>query len=91
VRWREGYKKPVFMEEGNVYKMEIGPLLTSNQFKKEHQIRIEISSSNFPRFERNLKTGGNNYDEAAWEIAINRIHHGPEYPSGISFYVVETK
>ncbi|MEE4284531.1 MAG: CocE/NonD family hydrolase [Mariniphaga sp.] len=73
VRWREGYKKPVFMEEGNVYKMEIGPLLTSNQFKKEHQIRIEISSSNFPRFERNLNTGGNNYDKAAWEKATNRI------------------
>jgi putative CocE/NonD family hydrolase len=91
VRWREGYKKPAFMEKGKVYKVEIGPLLTSNQFKQGHKIRIEISSSNFPRFERNLNTGGNNYDETEWETATNRIHHGPEHPSEISFYVVGSK
>lgn len=91
VRWREGYEEPVFMDEGEVYKVIIGPLLTSNQFKKGHQIRIEISSSNFPRFERNLNTGGNNYDETKWEIATNRIHHGPKHPSKIEFYVVESQ
>jgi putative CocE/NonD family hydrolase len=91
VRWRAGYEEPVFMEKGKVYKVEIGPLMTSNQFKKGHKILIEISSSNFPRFERNLNTGGNNYDETDWEIATNRIHHSPDHPSKIIFYVVESE
>lgn len=60
VRYREGYEKEVFMEDGEVYKLDLTPMATSNYFEKGHQIRIEISSSNFPRFERNLNTGGNN-------------------------------
>ncbi|MFT5801384.1 MAG: putative CocE/NonD family hydrolase, partial [Nonlabens sp.] len=69
VRYRKGYDKEVFMEEGKVYKVELSPLSTSNYFAKGHQIRIEVSSSNFPRFERNLNTGGNNYDEKKSVIA----------------------
>ncbi|NNK75604.1 MAG: CocE/NonD family hydrolase, partial [Maribacter sp.] len=63
VRYREGYDKEVFMEKGKVYKVNLSPMSTSNYFKKGHRIRIEISSSNFPRFARNLNTGGNNFDE----------------------------
>ncbi len=63
VRWRDGWDKPVFMEPDKVYKVDIGPLQTSNAFLPGHRIRVEISSSNFPRFDRNLNTGGNNYDE----------------------------
>lgn len=88
VRWRNGYQEPDFMEEEKVYKVEIGPLLTSNLFKAGHQIRLEISSSNFPRFARNLNTGGNDYAETAWEIAHNRIHHNKKFPSRIIFHVV---
>ena len=40
-----------------------------------------MSSSNFPRFERNLNTGGNNFDEKDGVVAHNVIHHGPAYPS----------
>lgn len=82
-RYREGYDKEVFMEEGEVYKLEMTPMSTSNYFKKGHRIRIEISSSNFPRFERNLNTGGNNYDESEGVIAHNQIHHSADYPSQI--------
>jgi putative CocE/NonD family hydrolase len=57
VRFREGYDKEVFMEEGNVYKVNLSQMSTSNYFKKNHRIRIEVSSSNFPRFARNLNTG----------------------------------
>ena len=57
------YDKPVFMETGKIYEVNTGPLLISNQFKKAHQIHIEASSNNFPRFERNLNTGWNNFDE----------------------------
>lgn len=88
-RWREGFDEPVFMEEGNVYKVEVGPLLTSNFFPAGHRIRIEISSSNFPRFARNLNTGGNNYDEAEWQTAHSRVHHTLEHPSRIVLPIVD--
>ena len=83
VRYREGYDKEVFMEDGKVYKVDLTPMATSNYFEKGHRIRIEVSSSNFPRFARNLNTGGNNYDEAAGIIATNNIHHSKTYPSQI--------
>lgn len=83
VRYREGYDKEVFMEEGKVYKVDLTPMSTSNYFKKGHRIRIEISSSNFPRFGRNLNTGGNNYDETKGVIAENKVHHSNKYPSQI--------
>lgn len=89
-RYREGYDKEVFMEEGQVYKLELTPMSTSNYFKKGHRIRIEVSSSNFPRFARNLNTGGNNYDESQGVTAHNSIHHSKEYPSQIRLPVIES-
>ncbi|UCG28537.1 MAG: CocE/NonD family hydrolase, partial [Bacteroidales bacterium] len=74
VRYRNGYDKEVFMEEGKIYRLEMPPLSTSNFFAKGHRIRIEVSSSNFPRFDRNLNTGGNNYDESTGVVARNKIH-----------------
>lgn len=82
-RYREGYDKEVFMEEGEVYELKLTPMATSNLFKKGHRIRIEVSSSNFPRFARNLNTGGNNYDESVGVVATNSIHHSSKYPSHI--------
>lgn len=82
-RYREGYDKEVFMRKGEVYKMDLTPMATSNYFEKGHRIRIEVSSSNFPRFARNLNTGGNNYDESEGIIANNGIHHSKQYPSQI--------
>ena len=89
VRYREGYDKEVFMKEGNVYKVDLTPMSTSNYFKKGHRIRIEISSSNFPRFARNLNTGGNNYDESEGVVANNSIHHSKKYPSQIVLPIIK--
>jgi len=89
VRYREGYGKEVFMEKGKVYKIAVSPMSTSNYFAKGHRIRIEVSSSNFPRFARNLNTGGNNYDEKDWIVAHNTIHHSKLYPSQIRLPIVE--
>ncbi|NNK87318.1 MAG: CocE/NonD family hydrolase, partial [Flavobacteriaceae bacterium] len=82
-RYREGYDKEVFMNKGEVYKIDLTPMATSNYFAKGHRIRIEISSSNFPRFARNLNTGGNNYDEKVGLTATNSIHHSTDFPSQI--------
>jgi putative CocE/NonD family hydrolase len=83
LRYREGYDKEVFMEKGKVYKVDLTPMVTSNYFAAGHKIRIEVSSSNFPRFDRNLNTGGNNYDEPKGIVVENKIHHSKLYPSVI--------
>jgi uncharacterized protein len=88
VRYREGYEKEVFMEIGKVYEVNLTPMSTSNYFEKGHRIRIEVSSSNFPRFDRNMNTGGNNYDETEGVIATNKIHHSGKYPSFISLPIM---
>ena len=87
-RYREGFDKQVFMEQDEVYRIEMSPMSTSNYFDKGHSIRIEVSSSNFPRFDRNLNTGGRNYDENKGVVATNRIHHFTGYPSQIRLPVI---
>ncbi len=89
MRYRDGYDKPlVWMEPGRVYKVALQPLNTSNMFAPGHRLRIEVSSSNFPRFDRNLNTGGNNYDEATGIVAHNAVHHSKQYPSQITLTVI---
>ena len=90
VRYRDGYDKPeVWMQLGKVYKVELQPMNTSNYFPAGHQIRIEVSSSNFPRFDRNMNTGGKNYDEVQGVTAHNAVHHSNQYPSTITLTVVK--
>jgi putative CocE/NonD family hydrolase len=90
LRYRDGYDKPpVWMEAGKAYKVTLQPLNTSNYFEAGHQIRIEVSSSNFPHFDRNLNTGGNNYDEERGVIAHNSVHHSKQYPSQVTVTVVK--
>jgi putative CocE/NonD family hydrolase len=90
MRYRDGYDKPlVWMEPGKVYKVMLQPLNTSNFFEPGHRLRIEVSSSNFPRFDRNLNTGGNNYDEVKGIVAHNAVHHSKQYPSSITITVVK--
>jgi hypothetical protein len=90
MRYRDGYDKPpVWMEPGKVYKVTLQPLTTSNYFEAGHRLRIEVSSSNFPRFDRNLNTGGNNFDEESGVVAHNVVHHSKQYPSQITITVVK--
>ncbi len=89
VRYREGYDREVWMEKGKVYEVKMTPMSTSNYFAKGHRIRIEVSSSNFPRFDRNMNTGGNNYDETEGVIATNSIHHGGKILSRIVLPIVK--
>lgn len=87
-RYRDGYDREVFMEPGEVYELNPTAMSTSYEFGKGHRIRIEISSSKFPQYMRNLNTGGNNYDETEGVIAHNTIHHSAEYPTRIMLPVV---
>ncbi len=91
-RYRNGYDKPpAWMEPGQVYPVKIQPMTTSNYFAKGHRIRIEVSSSNFPRFDRNLNTGGNNYDESRGVVAHNTVHHSMQYSSQITLTLVKRR
>ena len=89
VRYRDGYDKaPVWMEKDKVYPVALQPMQTSNYFAPGDQLRIEVSSSNFPRYDRNLNTGGNNETEANFVVAHNVVHHSGRYPSSITLSVV---
>jgi len=89
MRYHTGYDKPqTRMTPGTVYKVTLGPLNTSNVFKAGHRVRIEVSSSNFPRFDRNLNTGGDNVTETQGVVAHNAVHHGGRTPSSITLSVV---
>ena len=92
MRYRNGYDAPTaWMEKGKVYPVTFQPLTTSNYFAPGHRLRVEIASSNFPRFDRNLNTGGNNYDEARGVVARNVVHHSKEYPSSVTVTVVKQR
>lgn len=92
MRYRDGYDKPlVWMESGKIYKVTFQPMTTSNYFAPGQRLRIEVSSSNFPRFDRNMNTGGRNYDETKPLIAHNKVHHSSQYPAEVTISVVRRR
>ena len=88
-RYREGYEKQVMMKEGEVYEIDMTPMTTSISFEKGHRIRVEVTSSNFPKFVRNLNTGGNNYNEKDGVVAHNTIHLSKDHPSYVVLPIVK--
>ena len=87
-RYREGFASPRLLEPGKVYGYEIEVGVTGNVFRKGHRIRLEISSSNFPRFDRNLNTGHDLGLDAEMRQAKQTVHHTREYPSHIVLPVI---
>lgn len=87
MRYRDGYDRQVWMQQGQVYRVTLGPMTTSNWFAPGHRIRIQVSSSNFPRFDRNMNTGGDNYSETEGVVATNAVHHSSRYPSQLRLTV----
>jgi hypothetical protein len=87
-RYREGQDREVFMEPDGTYRIEIDLQAVGNWFAPGHRIRLEVSSSNFPRWDRNLNTGGRNFDESKWVPAQNVVHFGGRTPSHLLLPVV---
>ena len=73
-----------------MYEYTIDLWATSNVFRKGHQIRLEISSSNFPRFDRNLNTGESIAAGERFVPALQTVLHSAEYPSHVTLPVVPT-
>ncbi len=90
-RYRNSFSLPVLMEPGNIYELHIDLMATSNVFKEGHRIRLDISSSNFPRFDRNTNTGGTIATESEKDFvqAVNRIYHDSMYPSHLVLPIIE--
>ena len=83
-RFRESIEEPTLIEAGRVYEYEIDMWETSNVFKEGHRIRVEVTSSNFPRFDRNPNTGNRPGMDAELRVAEQTVYHGGEYPSHIT-------
>ncbi len=88
-RFREGYEKEVFMEKGKTYKLDFTPMTTANTFLPGHRIRVEVTSSSFPKYGRNLNTGGRNEFEKDGVVANNVVRHTASQPSYIVLPIVK--
>ncbi len=73
MRYREGDSKAVFMKPGEIYRVTPPPMLAANVFLKGHRVRIEVSSSNFPSYARNLNTANDPYTSTETAIAQNSV------------------
>jgi putative CocE/NonD family hydrolase len=86
--YRDSESKPQPLQPGEVYPIKIDLWSTSNVFLKGHRIRLEVSSSNFPRFDRNLNTGKSAASEQTSVKATNTIYHDPKHPSALLLPIV---
>jgi hypothetical protein len=87
-RYRTSQEKPELMNPGQIYKLEIDLWATSNVFRKGHILRLEVSSSNFPRFDRNLNSGLDAAHAQESVSAKNTIYHDDQHPSALMLPVV---
>ncbi len=87
-RYRTPRQTAAFVNPGDVYEYSIDLWATANVFKKGHRIRLEISSSNFPRFDRNMNTGEPIGSDSAFLPALQTIHHSAAHPSHITLPIV---
>ncbi len=87
-RYRESFENPSLIEPGKVYEYDITIHPTSNVFKPGHRIRLDVSSSDFPNFDRNHNTGGNDYADATLVAARQTVFHDAERPSRVILPII---
>ena len=87
-RFRKSWERPEPLEPGEVAEITIVPYPTSNLFKAGHRIRLDISSSNFPRFDPNSNTGAERASDGRKRTAENTVHHDAPRPSHIVLPVI---
>ncbi|HKC73261.1 MAG TPA: CocE/NonD family hydrolase, partial [Chloroflexota bacterium] len=89
-RYRTSFTAPELLEPDAIYELRLDLWATANVFLPGHRIRLEVSSSNFPRFNRNSNTGGEIASEAAdhYRPAINRIFHDAAHPSRLILPII---
>jgi len=90
-RYRNSLSAPELLQPDTIYELHIDLIATANVFRAGHCIRLDVSSSNFPRFDRNTNTGGTIAGETASDFipAINRIFHDQAHPSYLILPIIE--
>lgn len=90
-RYRDSFSEPSPLEPGQVYEFHLDLWATANLFDAGHRIRLEVSSSNFPRFDRNTNTGGTIAEEGEADFvqAVNRVFHDSAHPSHLVLPIIE--
>ena len=90
-RYRNSFSEPELMEPGTIYELHIDLGATAMVFATGHRIRLEVSSSNFPRFDRNTNTGGRIATETEQDLrqALNRMYHDERHPSHLLLPCIE--
>ena len=87
-RYRDSFTSPTLIEPGKPYEYSIQVHPTSNLFKRGHRIRLDVSSSDFPNFDRNHNTGGDDYFESTLVTAHQTVHHDAMRPSRVTLPLV---
>jgi uncharacterized protein len=85
MRYRDGAGAIALMQPGKTYSVTLTGMVTATDLLPGHRLRIEVASTNFPNYERNLNTGGHNSDETAAHVARNRVLHDGGHASFIEF------
>ncbi|MEK7751226.1 MAG: CocE/NonD family hydrolase [Acidobacteriota bacterium] len=88
LRYRHSLEKPVAARPNEVYAITIDAGVTSNVFRAGHRVRLEISSSNFPRFDRNPNTGRPVADDTEVRGALQAVYHDHRHPSHVLLPVI---
>ncbi|MEO0399553.1 MAG: CocE/NonD family hydrolase [Pseudomonadota bacterium] len=88
MRWRNGLDQSDMMTPNEVYEVELPLPSTHIALLPGHKLRLEVSSSSFPRFLRNLNTGGDNVTESETVVATNRVYHSRSMPSRIELPIL---
>lgn len=87
VRYRHSFERPELVaEDEGVFEIEIKPFATANRFCKGHRIRVDISSSNFPKYDVNPNTGEPEGTSRTTNIARNSVHLDRRFPSHVELY-----
>ncbi|HKA52700.1 MAG TPA: CocE/NonD family hydrolase [Candidatus Binatia bacterium] len=87
-RYRNSPARAELLQPGQLYELHIDLLVTSNLFRLGHQIRLEVSSSNFPRFDRNPNTGESAGTARTTQPAVQTIYHDTPQPSHVLLPVI---
>jgi putative CocE/NonD family hydrolase len=88
-RYHKGFDQQVFLRAGEIARVEIDMQATAHVWLAGHRIRLEVSSSEFPTYDRNLNTGESNELSSRWQIARNAVHHAPAHASYIELPLIE--
>ena len=87
-RFRKGFDKEILLTPGSVERYDIDLWFTSRVFQPGHRIRVTVSSALFPKYDRNLNTGGNNERDSTFVVAHQRLLHDAAHPTHVTLPVV---